>query len=126
MIVSNFNLSDAFTFLGFTSFAGVAAFLNGRLKGIIIILRSNYFIEIPVQPSTLAACLTVGASLGFTAAAYDSENRLQGYLANEQDVLYWTDRLKKEREAKESTGFLQSTFGVSKVNVEELEKTYLK
>lgn len=54
------------------------------------------------KPSTftLFAAFTMGCSAAFTASYYDSENRLQGYFENEQDVKYWTERAEWQRKVE--------------------------
>lgn len=84
---------------------------------------------------TLASTALVGLTLGFTLCYKDSENRLQGFTKNEEDVKYWKSRAKYEKDVlsgkvdpKEDAPWLikqlYSVIGPKPVNIELREKEY--
>jgi hypothetical protein len=77
----------------------------------------------------------LGALTAFAVCYNASEDRLQGYAQNEEDVVYWTAQAEYERrvqagqvdpftEGSASAQMLKRMFGVRKVDVSALEKDY--
>ena len=81
------------------------------------------------------ASTIIGLTGAFTVAYYDSENRLQGYLPNDNDAVYWKQRAEHERklargelETDTSTMTQQTLywlFGPKSFNSQQLEEEYL-
>ena len=78
----------------------------------------------------------IGLGTAFVCTYVDSENRLQGYLPNEQDVPYWKERLDYQRKVasgeidpRKSGSMLQQSvyamLGPKQFDLKDLESEYL-
>lgn len=86
-------------------------------------------------PFVWLASAFVGVATGFVSAFVDSEQRLQGYAQNADDVAYWSARASYERKVlsgevdplAESSSLWRSlvgTFGPERLDVKQLESDY--
>jgi hypothetical protein len=124
MIVENFNKRDLlFKFPVCLATAPVFFLAYHRIK------------KTPTNWYTWFSSAVLGSSLGYTVIFQDSENRLQGYLENAQDVEYWRQKAEYERKVlrgeidpavSQSLAMqgLQALFGAQKVDVTKLEDDY--
>jgi hypothetical protein len=122
MILENISKFDLFFKIpAITSIAPLSFMLNQFLKNNKKLFPSPY---------GLISLTITGLSTAFVITYYDSQNRLQGYSENSEDIKYWEKKLEYEKaiadgKVEETRGFLSSLFGPKQFNRREVEKNYL-
>lgn len=95
----------------------------------------HYSKKAKATPYSYFAATVIGLATGFAVAYTESESRLQGYLANKEDVKYWRDRVQHDKlvldgkidpvdEMSMVQKSVHSVFGPGKPDIGKIEQEY--